>query len=509
MPRIVLTSLLLVFAFAPPVGPAAAQPPAAVETAATPQTRLYVKTLPPGAEVTLDGKPLGPSDGLFIVPAGTGTVSVQFDGAAPQVRKVEIADGRITRLEFTRPPAAPATARADERADGVDLFPLPPAGEPHRVVWLRSDRPAIAAKPLSKLDAALRGPGPRGTFIESPLRDVVRTLADAAKVEIILDDKSLEDAGVHLDTPVTTVVAGLSLANTLAAVLSPLDLVAIVRDDLLEVTTKDKVAERRFVHVYDVADLAANDRGLGSLIDVVRHVVHSQAWEDAGGDGVICPDTAAGRKAFVVSQTWPAQWRIAEFLAALRRFAAVPAEERRPLAPEGYWSDAAPAAAARAALDKPVDARFAETALRDAIARLSDQAGVPIALDLGRLENAGIHLDTAITIAFAGRPLVVALDRILDPLGLTFTLTADRLLVTTKEAAGEQVTVALYPLPADGRDAATLIDTIERTVGGPGEWMRGGGDGFMFAVEGDLRCLVVGQTTAIHRRLAAFLRSLE
>ena len=150
MPRITRPFLLFVVAVFASAGPAACQPPTGnasqptptasptVETAATPKTRLYVKTLPPGATVTLDGRPLGPSDGLFIVPAGTGKVSVQFDGAAPQVQEVEIADGRITRVEFTRTPAAPAAAAAGDGA-GFGGVVIP---EPLQAVR-REDLPAM------------------------------------------------------------------------------------------------------------------------------------------------------------------------------------------------------------------------------------------------------------------------------------------------------------------------------------------------------------------------------
>ena len=41
-----------------------------VETSPTPTTRLYVRTVPPGARVVLDGNELGMTDGLFLVPPG-------------------------------------------------------------------------------------------------------------------------------------------------------------------------------------------------------------------------------------------------------------------------------------------------------------------------------------------------------------------------------------------------------------------------------------------------------
>jgi len=74
-----------------------------VETSATPTTRLYVRTIPPGAEVRLDGKPAGKSDDLFVVPAGVErmTIDVELDGHYPeQQQDVQIRGGRITRVEL-------------------------------------------------------------------------------------------------------------------------------------------------------------------------------------------------------------------------------------------------------------------------------------------------------------------------------------------------------------------------------------------------------------------------
>jgi hypothetical protein len=512
MPRIALPCLLLAFAVAAPALakepfesvesgslPAAAATPA-VETSPTPQTRLYVKTLPQGAQVTLDGQPLGPSDGLFIVPAGTGKVSVQFDGAAPQVQQVEIADGRITRVEFTRTPVAPAAAGGAGGGAGFE-----PSDGPIR---LRSAKPAIDAKPLSKLDATLLAPVPRLTFQEATLEDAIAKLGAAAKVEILIDRRALEDAGIGLAAPVTADLEPLPLESALDAVLAPLYLAAIVRDDLLEVTTQERAAERLFVHVYDVSDLTADD---SPAVMRLEQKLQPQSWEGFGGPGSSRLDDTFVRKALVVSQAWPQHWQIARFLAVLRRLKAMPAGQRRPLAGEGYWSDAAAAVAARAALDKPVDAAFREAPLREALAELSKQAGTPIGLDVKSLVDSGLDIDSPVTVTLtlAGQPLAVVLDRILDPLDLTFELTGDRLFVTTKEAAVARLSTAIYPLPLDSRDHVALCDTIQNTVGGPENWVYAGGDGSITAIEGDMRCLVVRQTTAVHRAIDALLRSLE
>jgi len=70
------------------------------ELPASPPTRLYVRTAPPGAKVTLEGKLLGKSDAIFSVLPGTQAVLVELDGYLPEERRVEIRAEEVTRVEL-------------------------------------------------------------------------------------------------------------------------------------------------------------------------------------------------------------------------------------------------------------------------------------------------------------------------------------------------------------------------------------------------------------------------
>ena len=70
------------------------------EPLASSPTRLYVRTAPPGAKVTLEGKPLGRSDAIFSVTPGTQSVLVELDGYLPEERRVEIRAEEVTRVEL-------------------------------------------------------------------------------------------------------------------------------------------------------------------------------------------------------------------------------------------------------------------------------------------------------------------------------------------------------------------------------------------------------------------------
>jgi len=71
------------------------------EKAKTPTTRLYIRTVPSGAKVILDGKLLGTSDGLFLVPPGAGNLVIELDSYDSVRQQVRIQGQRITRVELT------------------------------------------------------------------------------------------------------------------------------------------------------------------------------------------------------------------------------------------------------------------------------------------------------------------------------------------------------------------------------------------------------------------------
>jgi tetratricopeptide (TPR) repeat protein len=86
-----------------------------------PLTKLYIKTVPIGARVFLDGKEIGHSDDLFVVGPGTHTIRVQLDGYATQEKDVQVPSERITRLEveFSKVPVASTVPSAGAEDAGI------------------------------------------------------------------------------------------------------------------------------------------------------------------------------------------------------------------------------------------------------------------------------------------------------------------------------------------------------------------------------------------------------
>lgn len=482
------------------------EPAEGVQASDTPTTRLYVKTIPPGAQVMLDGKPLGPSDGLFLVPAGVGRVSVQFDGQAPRVQQVEIAAGQITRLEIQSAEAGIGPEVTGPLATAMGQAVSSTAFE------VRSSRKlGSPPAPLTTFDDQLQATVDFEA-LETPLQDVARLIGQKAGLHISFDRKAFEEAGFDPETPITASASGLSLARGLDIVCRPLNLAWMVEDDGIRITTADRAAEQPVSHVYEVSDLAEKD--FQELIMIVQSI-EPESWNTVGGIGSIEPDSSDAGTFLVVSQPLAVQRQISGLLDCLRRLKAMPPEQRSPLASDGYWSAAEPAARVRKALEAPyVDAAFNETPLRDALLAISKKTGVPLAVDSRACDDAGFDLDTPVTIASTKLPLARLLDRLLSPLGLTYVIADDRLTVTTKDKAAEIIGVALYPVhrlvgtSEKSRSFESLIYLIQSTVE-PATWDSVGGRGSIQAVGGDVPCLAIRQTTAGHRAVDAFLKSLR
>ncbi len=92
-------------------------------------------------------------------------------------------------------------------------------------------------------------------FTETPLQDVILYLKDYHHIEIQLDQKALEDAGLAPDLPITRNLQGISLKSALRLMLKTYDLTYVISDEVLTITTVDEAGNKLTTKVYPVADL--------------------------------------------------------------------------------------------------------------------------------------------------------------------------------------------------------------------------------------------------------------
>ena len=83
-----------------------------------PPTELYVRTVPAGAKVSIDGKEVGVSDDLFEVKPGTRKVKVELSGYEPAVKEAIVPESRIERVIF----------ELGKKKSSEDVTPVPSGG---------------------------------------------------------------------------------------------------------------------------------------------------------------------------------------------------------------------------------------------------------------------------------------------------------------------------------------------------------------------------------------------
>jgi len=158
--------------------------------------------------------------------------------------------------------------------------------------------------------------------IDMPLRELVSLLSQRFQENIVVAPKRLEEAAIGLDTPVTAKLDNLPLESILNIVLRELDLVFIVRDNVILITTPDDAnsPENLETRVYPARDLlTANDYGSDAdpVIEMVTTILAPSSWDEVGGPGSIDYVEATG--SLVVSQTWHNHRHLERLLETLRR----------------------------------------------------------------------------------------------------------------------------------------------------------------------------------------------
>ena len=179
------------------------------------------------------------------------------------------------------------------------------------------------------IEAALKAPTPPIEFVETPLKDVVEYLKDAARIEIQLDDAAgLKEAGVEAESQITKNIRGVPLECGLNMILDEIGLGWEVRNDVVFITSHGRLAGHRTTKLYEVGDLVAvhDDRGSAkddydTLIKVITATVAPDSWDAKAAPASIKGATLGGAKVLSVFAPCAVHRELAEYLANIRRIA--------------------------------------------------------------------------------------------------------------------------------------------------------------------------------------------
>ena len=92
-------------------------------------------------------------------------------------------------------------------------------------------------------------------FENAPLKQVITHIATLADVNVVLDESGLADESLTVSTPVSIDVQGIQLKNALVLLLEPLNMGYTIKNEVLKITSEQRLQGQAVVVTYSVADL--------------------------------------------------------------------------------------------------------------------------------------------------------------------------------------------------------------------------------------------------------------
>ena len=161
----------------------------------------------------------------------------------------------------------------------------------------------------------------------------------------------------------------------------------------------------------------------------------------------------------------------------------------------------------RRELIKSTNLDFVETPLVEVVMFLQDLHQIPVKLDHTALENAGVADDTPVTNTLREVSLHTALRQVLEPLDLTYLVTGEVLMITTRDEADAHPEVRVYSV--DGLATEKSIDDLIKVITStctPESWKATGGFGQIEKFQGRL---VIRQSGEVQWEISQLLADLR
>jgi hypothetical protein len=350
-------------------------------------------------------------------------------------------------------------------------------------------------------------------FTEIPISEAAAVLSKEAGVDVVVSRRALEESGLGVDLPITIALREAPLRSVLHRMLARHDLTWVVRDEAIEITTKDAAANVAVTRAYPVRDIAAMQGDpavldVDSLIQTITSSFDAESWEDVGGPGVIREFGGL----LAITNHDEVHRQIGSLFAA-----AGDLQKRRSASPDAPVTEPLPLSidADNDALRKKVaEARVsldvAGFTLAEAVEFLEEATKLPFEIETRALEEAGLGGDVAITIKLTDAPLPVALSRMLREVDLTWTVRDGVVAITTPDGALSTRILRIYPvgdlLPADDEpsDRAQGLSSFITSMVERESWQDVGGSGSIVALP-TLDALVIVQSDEVHKKIVDLL----
>lgn len=372
---------------------------------------------------------------------------------------------RFDPLEFD--PESISLATVDQPQDVLDeqLEPEriePPAeAEAAALDDVPSTAPLVRRGPNIDSDASQRDAAkqlellvPAVKFSKLPLHDCLRFFTQLSGVPVSVSPEQLLMAGITPQQHASLDAKELSLGEMLTQVLEPLRLEYETRGGQVIVVRQEATKIREIT--YPINDLVSSSGNEEQLASLVEQFVAPQTWQMAGGDGAM--KVASG--SLQVKQTQQVQYQVLILLERLRLARNLPPRSRYPVerlvgSPAGMLLEEA--------LAKPTTFTFSQyTAIDDVFVHWQTELDVPLLIDWPALAKADFGPSSAITCAIIDEPWNLALEKVLEPLGLGWRAVAGNAIeITSAKKVQDELQLEIYPLvPTKAFSIADLLQKL-------------------------------------------------
>ncbi|TWT87630.1 hypothetical protein Mal64_31720 [Pseudobythopirellula maris] len=321
---------------------------------------------------------------------------------------------------------------------------------------------------------------------ETPLWEMAEFYTELSAAPITIDPAALRRAGVDAKRLVKTEGTEATLGDTLGEALRQARLGFELRGPHVMVSRLGSTERSQTEH--DLSDLLSPEGA--SLDELVERIALAEAPASAHvqvTDGSVAID--APRRTHYDLLVFCERLRLARGLPMTSRY------PRKLLRVEPTL------ASLTATLDRRTTFTFiADTRLLEVVQHWRRAAGLVILVDWASLGDASFWPETTIACAVENKPWSVALDAVLGPLGLAWTVVdGETILITTRETAQAAETIEFYPLPTLARTTgeAFAADLAEAEPNAT------------VVYDGASRSAIVRANTATHRRVFARYASLR
>lgn len=161
----------------------------------------------------------------------------------------------------------------------------------------------------------------------------------------------------------------------------------------------------------------------------------------------------------------------------------------------------------RLILAEEVAVDYQGTPLSDVLADLTEKTGVKFEANLQELDLIGVDIESPITLSSPPATVRELLRRTLDPLELTYKVTASTIEITSKDGADAEPWVRFYDMSfilPNSSNADTVTNAIQQTID-PDSWLAAGGTSTIVFV-GSM--MIISAPDSTHQHVEMFLINL-